>query len=101
MSIYAKINLDNIVENVIVCEDSVISSLSGRYIKVEESSRNPNAGDSYDSASNKFIKPKPFPSWELNSEFEWVSPEGSGFVVNKIWNESLLEWVTPELNSEE
>ena len=101
MSIYAKINNQDIVENVIVCEDSVISLLNGKYIKLEDSSTTPNSGDSYDSENNKFIKPKPFPSWELNSEFEWVSPDGVNFVENKVWDESSLEWVTPQLNSEE
>ena len=101
MSLYAKVNDKDIVENVIVCEDSSISSLAGKYIKVDESFRTPNSGDSYDSENNKFIRPKPFPSWELNSEFEWVAPDGNVFVLNKIWNESSLEWVTPELNSEE
>ena len=101
MSLYAKLNSENIVENVIVCEDISVSSLTGKYIKVDESSRTPNSGDSYDSENNKFIKPRPFPSWELNSEFEWVAPDGNVFVLNKIWNESSLEWVTPESNSEE
>ena len=101
MSIYAKINNENIVENVIICEDNVVHTLSGKHIKINESDRTPNSGDSYDDENNKFIKPKPFPSWELNSEFEWVSPEGTNFVIGKVWNESSLEWADPELNSEE
>ena len=50
-------------------------------------------GYAYDSSKNKFIYPKPYPSWSLDASDDWQAP------VNKpddgkmyIWNETDQQW---------
>ena len=50
-------------------------------------------GCAYDSSKNKFISPKPYPSWALDSSDDWQAP------VNKPddgkrynWNETDRQW---------
>lgn len=93
MSIYAKINSENIVENVILCEDSEIGTQKGNHIKVTESTKNASVGYTYDAENNKFIASKPFESWTLNEKFDWVSPVGESPAGLHIWNEENQEWV--------
>lgn len=49
----------------------------------------------YDAENDVFIRPQPFPSWSLNSNFDWEAPiprpEG-----NYAWDEELGEWVNGE-----
>jgi hypothetical protein len=51
-------------------------------------------GDVYDSDLDKFIKPKPYPSWTLDSDFYWVAPveKPEGDTV-WLWDEQSLSWV--------
>ena len=49
-------------------------------------------GDTYDAAKDKFIKPKPFASWVLDGEDDWVAPvtgpndsQADGYDI--LWNE--------------
>ena len=51
------------------------------------------SGYSYDSSKNKFITPKPYPSWALDASDDWQAP------VNKpddgkiyYWNETDRQW---------
>ena len=95
MSRYAKINEENIVENVIIADASYISTQYGVWIEVTESTRNTNSGDLYSKEKNKFISQKPFESWVLEEDsLEWVSPVGpkpsTGYWS---WNENDQEWV--------
>jgi hypothetical protein len=94
MSRYAKINSDNIVENVIICEDFQVSSLEGIYIKETADTNTANIGERYDAANNKFIPAKPYPSWILGEDFEWHSPVGcSPSDGTYEWHEDTQEWV--------
>jgi len=95
MSIYAKINSENIVENVIVADAIYISSQEGKWIEVTESTRTASSGCLYSSEKNKFIHEKPFESWILDeTTLNWISPAGpkpsTGYWN---WNESDQEWV--------
>jgi hypothetical protein len=93
MSKYAKIEGSK-VSNIIACEDSNIYALGGFYIKITESTKNPIIGGEYDSINNKFIAPKPYDSWMLNSEFEWESPKGTNLdMLTKMWDEQTQDWV--------
>ena len=56
-------------------------------------------GGTYDSIKDKFINPKPYPSWILNVNDDWESPigdmpstttDGSRDYYN--WNESNQSW---------
>ena len=50
-------------------------------------------GDTYNPESDIFVRPQPFPSWTLDSNYDWQaptpSPEG-----NFAWNEDELAWVS-------
>jgi hypothetical protein len=92
MSNYAKIE-NGIVTNVIICEDSQISSQSGHHIKETDLTKKACLGHSYDVDNNKFIAPKPFESWILNENFDWVSPIGESPAGLHEWNEETQEWV--------
>lgn len=94
MKIFAEINVDNTVKNVIVCDDAgVPEEISGTFIECTEETNIASIGDFYDSENNKFISVKPYESWTLNSNFEWESPAGAkptdGFYR---WNEESLSW---------
>ena len=95
MSIYAKINQENIVENVIVADSAYIASQDGNWIEVTESTRKANTGDTYSKERNKFISEKTFESWVLDEDtFEWVSPVGPKPSVGYWnWNETEQEWI--------
>lgn len=93
MSKYAKINSENIVENVIVCDDSNISTFDGVYIKVTSGTMDANVGQSYDASNNKFIPSKPYPSWILGEDFKWHAPTGCHPSDGAYeWDEENQEW---------
>jgi hypothetical protein len=93
MSLYAKINSNNIVENIVVCDDSQAGVLNGRFIKVTDDTKTAVIGGSYNEESRKFIKLKPYSSWELDANLEWVAPvakpSGDG---SYEWNEDEMRW---------
>lgn len=93
MTLYAKINSENVVENVILCEDSEIITQAGIHIKVTDLTKNASIGQTYDAENNKFIAPKPFESWTLNESFDWVSPIGESPEGLHTWDEENQEWV--------
>lgn len=64
-------------------------------------------GYRYDEEADCFIPPRPFPSWELNSELEWVAPKPypdddtylydwdeytTSWVATNAWNEESSQW---------
>lgn len=101
MSLYAKINSENIVENIIICSDSDISTQSGLHIKITEERGNPKIGSTYDAAKNKFIESKPYESWVLNEEDVWESPDGFSVREGFWWKEESQEWVALITTTEE
>lgn len=90
MSIYAKIENNN-VTNIIECDDENISTQNGYHIKVTSSTRNPQIGGTYDSEAQKFIDNKPYDSWTLNENFEWVAPV-ERTTIKSYWDEDLQSW---------
>lgn len=95
ISKYAKINSENIVINVILCEDSQIGSQNGHHIKITDVTKDGDIGSSYDADNNKFIKIKPFESWIFNNtSFEWESPLGPKPEGKDFWREDIQEWKT-------
>ena len=103
MSIYAKIDENNIVINLIECEDADISTQNGKHVKVTQQTNNAVIGYEYVPEKNKFKSEQPFPSWTLDEEtLLWNSPtpkpEGAevgptGIVLGYRWNENSQEWV--------
>jgi hypothetical protein len=102
MSHFAKIDSNNIVENVIVAEkDFINSGLVGDEFLWIQTSYNGNfrgkyaaIGDTWDKVNEVFISPQPFPSWTLDTNFTWNAPtampdDGKMYT----WNEETLAWV--------
>jgi hypothetical protein len=92
MSKYAHI-VDNIVDNLIICDDSNIYSLPGFYVKATEERGMPKIGSTYDVVKDKFIEVKPYESWVLNEENIWESPDGFSSKEGFWWDEESQEWV--------
>ena len=112
MSHFAKINEQNIVEQVIVAEQDVIDSgLFGNPTSWVQTSYNTHGGQhpegrplrknyagigyTYDAERDAFIPPKPFASWVLNEDTcLWESPTPmpqDGKRYN--WDEATTSWV--------
>lgn len=113
MAHFAKLNKENIVEQVIVADQAFIDSGAvgeptewlqtsyNTYGGVHKLGGEPfrknyaGIGYTYDSTRDAFIPPQPFPSWTLNEETcLWDSPvpypEDGKFYV---WNEEKVAWV--------
>ena len=100
MSKYAKIE-NNIVTNVIVCDDSSISVFDGEFIKVTNLTNEPFIGGEYRREANKFIEAKPpYDSWVLNDQLKWESPKGPQPDYNYDWDEESQEWIAQPIKSE-
>ena len=116
MAHYAFLDNNNIVTEVITGrnEDEVVEGISDweeyygnfRGQKCVRTSYNnnirkqyANIGYTYDEAADVFVKPKPFPSWSLDSNYDWqapvLKPEGES-----RWDESNLSWVLMTNNEE-
>tara|TARA_B100000795_G_scaffold251370_1_gene220149 strand:- start:87 stop:416 length:330 start_codon:yes stop_codon:yes gene_type:complete len=53
-------------------------------------------GDAWDSVNQVFIKPKPYPSWTLDSNYEWQSPVARPALALGVishWDEDSGNWV--------
>lgn len=51
-------------------------------------------GYSYDRENDKFIAPKPYPSWTINKNWKWEAPipyTGSNSHIE--WNEEEQKWI--------
>lgn len=50
-------------------------------------------GYTYDATADVFILASPFPSWVLDSHYDWVSPLPMPTTDGRwLWNEETLEW---------
>jgi hypothetical protein len=115
MAHFAKINSSNIVERVDVVNNDVIQDngaeseskgiaflkqLYGQDTNWVQTSYNGNfrknfAGKDFtwDPVNEVFIQPQPYPSWSLDSNFEWqppISRPDNGFLV---WDEENQTWI--------
>ena len=55
----------------------------------------PGIGYSYDEINDLFISPRPYQSWNLNENFDWVCPVEMPVVELPqlaVWNEELVNW---------
>jgi hypothetical protein len=102
MSHFAKIDSNNIVQEVIVAEQDFINSgVVGDSFLWIQTSYNKNfrknfagKGFTYDKTRDAFIPPQPYPSWTLNEDScLWECPvtypdDGSEYT----WNETDQQW---------
>jgi len=123
MAHFAKINSDNIVEDIIVVDNDIITvddaenenlgiefckTIHGEDTNWVQCSYNsnfrhtyPRKGSEWKPDVDKFILPQPFLSWTLNSEYNWEAPitNPSTEDVKYVWIEDLynsdntLGWV--------
>ena len=125
MAHFAELNSSNVVLRVIVVSNDDVNANGGdqhadaeAFVKTivphstggvawKQTSYNHNfrkqyagAGYTYDASKNKFIQPKPFSSWSLDSEDNWTAPVTYPSVtlidsLNVIvtWDEDNLRWI--------
>ena len=118
MAYFAKLNSNNIVENVISINNAVITDANGveqeqlglDFINKlyntndvwKQTSYNNNIrknyagiGYTYDAGRDAFIPPKPFASWVLDTDkAQWKAPVDMPVDDKKYtWNEATLAWV--------
>ena len=90
MTNYAQI-INNIVVNVIVADANFVASQTDKtYVLCTRGG----IGYTYNADLDIFIAPQPYPSWTLDSNYDWQPPTSrpdDGKMYS--WNESQLEWV--------
>ena len=118
MAHFTRLNDDNVVTQVIVVNNEVLTDNDGVEqealgiqfcqellggVWVQTSYNNTfrrqfaAVGSTYDSAANVFVSPKPFPSWVLDSDLEWQPPVEPPVDDKKyIWSEEEISWVEVE-----
>ena len=116
MAHYAKINENNIVEQVIVADQEFINILDGEWIKTSyntfgnkhkfdgEPLRGNYAGIGfiYNRELDVFYAPQPYPSFILTENYLWVAPipypyPNDGKIY--IWDESIVNWKEIEIEN--
>lgn len=84
---------NNVVENVIVADSlEIAQSVTGK-LCIEYTMENP-TGIGWTWDGERFIKPRPYPSWILGEDFEWNAPVPRPVDDNSYeWNEEDQSWV--------
>jgi hypothetical protein len=102
MGYFAHINENSVVTTVIVATQEFIDTSAegnpANWIEtsIDGSFRKQYAGIgyTYDAQADVFITPQPYPSWTLDSNYDWVAPvpypnDGKMY----MWDETTLSWV--------
>lgn len=111
MAHFARIDADNKVIQVLVVPDDqehrgndyLASDLQfgGNWIQTSYNNRIrkqfAGVGYTYNPEADVFIRPQTFPSWVLDSNFDWQAPVPKPADANETtyWDEPSLSWVTP------
>jgi hypothetical protein len=110
MAHFAEINSDNIVMRVLVVDNSLEHrgadflandlGLGGTWVQTSYNNkiRKQFAGINYyyDLINDVFIAPKPYPSWNLDHEFDWQPPVAMPSEGYWMWDEDTLNWLEIE-----
>lgn len=97
---FAKINSDNIVEQVIAADQDFINLQQGNWISTDINGINPinyaGIGFKWNASGNAFISPQPYPSWTLDTNFQWQppTPKPTNTPLRYYWDESSLTWIS-------
>lgn len=108
MAHYAFLNDNSIVTEVIVGKDEWEDGIDWeqwygefRGQKCVRTSYNNNIrkqyagiGYTYDHVADVFVSPQPFPSWALDSNFDWQPPTPMPQEGEWYWHEETLSWVS-------
>lgn len=111
MAHFAKVNKENIVENVLVVPDEQEHrgeeylnelGLEGRWIQTSYNAnirrKYAGIGDEYFEAEDGFRSPSPYPSWVFNSaDWNWEAPIPKPDDDNRYtWDEDSQSWILVE-----
>lgn len=120
MAHFARLDENNIVQEVLVVHNDVITTSEGeseqlgidflvgllgdaRWIQTSYNGnfRRRFAGKTfkYDEINNVFIEPQPYPSWTLDANFDWKAPRPYPQNGEWIWDETQLDWIPIALES--
>ena len=110
MAHFAQLDDDNKVIGVLVVANAALDSNNeeesglaflatlsdGKYVQTSYNGNTrkqyAGVGYTYDAVANVFVRPQPFPSWSLDSNYDWQppisKPEG-----NFYWDEESLSWL--------
>ena len=105
MAHFARIDENNIVQQVLVVDNSLEHrgedflanelGLGGRWIQTSYNNnfRKQYAGYGfyYDETKDIFVQPKPYPSWILDSNSDWQAPIEQTDLLT-YWDEETLSW---------
>ena len=96
---YAELDSNSNVINIIMATEASILGISGIFVKSDidsnPSRRDAAIGGTYNKIKDKFVHPKPYPSWILNEDaLVWESPIGDQPDDGKkyMWNEESQAW---------
>jgi hypothetical protein len=112
MANFTKLDENNIVIEVIVVANNTLdpsneeisgiaflTQWSGGYFNWKQTSYNGNirynyagVGYTYDAVNDAFIAPKPYPSWLLDSNFNWQPPTPRPVEGLYTWDEENQQW---------
>ena len=106
MAHFAEIDENNIVRRVLVVHNdeehrgaqflAVDLLLGGTWIQCSYTGRirkqYPGVGYRYDPQADVFIAPQPFPSWTLDSNYDWRPPIPMPTDGAYLWDESTTSW---------
>jgi len=106
MAHFAKIDKNNIVESVLVVDNSLEHSgedylsnalgLIGTWIQTSYNNKfrkqYAGIGFTYDAVTDIFIAPQPYASWSLDQNYDWQPPIPMPLEGFWIWNEEAQEW---------
>ena len=92
MTIYADLNENNLVINVIVADQKFIDNLphGSEFLILTRGG----IGWTYDAAADVFIAPQPYSSWTLDNNYDWQPPTPQPpSPPQTYWDEQLQKWV--------
>lgn len=107
MAHWAEIDENNLVLRVVVGDNNdvngdegyqwIVENLGGTWVKTSYTGKirkqYAGIGFTYDSAADVFIAPRPFPSWNLDENYDWQPP--IPYPVDGLmyfWNEADQDW---------
>lgn len=96
MANFAVLDGENVLNVILADSKTIAEEITGK-VCVEFTTESAEPGGTY--TNGIFLKRKPYPSWILNSENEWVAPVPAPEFnlenpIDYYWNESTISWVS-------